>query len=247
MTKTKILSVKENREKQDNSVINDNLKDDSEDNSVINDNLKDDTEDNSVGNSDNNQGSTMLSHLREEKMKLKANLTQIAKMGQKKQAVEQNKNRKFDDIKQGDIVYVEVDGRPPNNNVRIYGEVCEIKTTRTKTGTERNYYRINSKYGKLTTGKLGVPRERIYLATNMTKEILTSREWDDATITLEDAAKIANGLNVSCRCTGDCSRSTKCSCRKANKTCTTKCHGGKGGMVVCNKLCQFIDDEEEDS
>ena len=54
-------------------------------------------------------------------------------------------------------------------------------------------------------------------------------------------AQASNLYNMSgggsvCKCTrADCATSSSCSCRKKNKFCTSKCHGGRGN----NRLCAF--------
>ena len=47
-----------------------------------------------------------------------------------------------------------------------------------------------------------------------------------------------------CKCTGPCKKNSRCSCRKANRLCTRRCHT-KPYKHNCTNCEEFNDDEEE--
>ena len=50
------------------------------------------------------------------------------------------------------------------------------------------------------------------------------------------------GGHASCTCKGDCSKSSRCSCKAAGVFCTTLCHKGRGANQKCTLFSEFCEE-----
>ena len=119
-----------------------------------------------------------------------------------------------------------------------------IPRTNRSTNVKTYRYRCLTTAGYL---KLNMDRTALDYKPQLTGALMgidrsTADEY--SSLTIEQANIKINHLGgakerpkvTSCRCVTDCSKNTSCSCRKAKVTCTSKCHGGRGGNIYC-QLC----------
>lgn len=162
-------------------------------------------------------------------------LEKEAAAGQKKQAVQVNKNRKWiggEHITDGTICTLRL-GRDRNKvGIKDLPVLVWKQVHYKKTGTIR--YHLLSKVGYLekTYG-----REELEPQPHLNAELMgIDSNAHDAKITItplqaqEMYLKIG-GHRSFCRCVGNCSNSKTCKCKKMKKTCTSRCHGKKTNLV----------------
>jgi hypothetical protein len=141
------------------------------------------------------------------------------------------------------------------------GDICTVSTTYVKKApikylpvmvtsiSERNKtikYCVACKEGHLQ-GNYG--RNELMHRRKYTSEILRidpNTPNFKKNLTIQDACK--SFFNVtSCNCKGDCSNTSRCSCKLAGVFCTSLCHKGRGGNNKCTLFhdleCSTSDDE----
>ena len=94
-------------------------------------------------------------------------------------------------------------------------------------GNKQFQYRLQCKYGVLDTSY----RESELEAYAGDQQFGNIQDWEEApVVSLREAAKSANPSNAyygaACHCRKGCS-GNQCSCRKAGKPCSTRCHSGR--------------------
>lgn len=184
------------------------------------------------------------------RMQYRQQLNKKASAAQEKQAVTVNRRRGHDYkevLDENDVCLVSVHHRVRGaTDKKSFAVMITKVIPRTNRATNVTTYR----YRCLTVAG--------YLKTNMDRTALDykpqltgalmgidrSTADDSSSLTIEQANIKINHLGgakerpkvTSCRCQTDCSKNPSCSCRKAKVTCTSKCHGGRGGNIYC-QLC----------
>jgi len=175
-----------------------------------------------------------------DKSKIRREMEQAAANGQKKQAVEVNKHRKWiggETIPKGTVCLLKLGQDKNSVGVKELPVVITSLHFYKQSGNIR--YKVASKDGHIT-GTYGRedlrPQEHI-TAKLMGIDVTSLAKGANAALTpLQAHSRYLpiGGKNTKCRCKTDCRKSTTCSCRKAGKLCTKHCHKN-------NTICTWCD------
>jgi len=170
-------------------------------------------------------------------------MEQTAANGQKKQAVEVNKHRKWEGgetIPRGTVGLLKLSQDKNSVGVKELPVVITSLHYYKQSGNIR--YKMASKDGHITRtyGREELRPQQHITAKLMGIDIALLGKGTNAALTPLQAHsryRPIGGKNTKCRCKTDCSKSSTCSCRKAGKLCTKHCHKN-------NTICTWCDTKE---
>jgi len=178
-----------------------------------------------------------------EKSKIRTEMEQTAANGQKKQAVEVNKHRKWEGgetIPKGTVCLLKLSQDKNSVGVKELPVVITSLHYYKQSGNIR--YKVASKDGHITGtyGREELRPQQHITAKLMGIDVASLGKGANAALTpLQAHSRYLpiGGKNTKCRCKTDCSKSTTCSCRKAGKLCTKHCHKN-------NTICTWCDTQQ---
>jgi hypothetical protein len=178
-----------------------------------------------------------------EKSKIRTEMEETAANGQKKQAVEVNKYRKWEGgetIPKGTVCLLKLSQDKNSVGVKELPVVITSLHYYKQSGNIR--YRVASKDGHIT-GTYG--REELRPLQQITAKLIgidiasLGKGTNAALTPLQAQSRYLpiGEKNKKCRCKTNCSKSSTCSCRKAGKLCTKHCHKN-------NTICTWCDTQQ---
>ena len=188
--------------------------------------------------------------LHNDRLQYRDDVTRRAGRGQERQAIRCNRGRgrEYKEVlEENDICLVNIPAkvRGATDKKCIAVMVTQvIPYTNPRTNVTNYRYKCLTSKGYLNKN---MDRSALEYRPSLTADLMgidVNTADKNTKLSLEQANNQINQLGgakerqkvVACRCTTDCSKSQNCGCRKARITCTSKCHGGRGGNIYC-QLC----------